>query len=164
MGSTRWYIDTILLHNTKQYKREGSPGQKVGFPVSRKLIFIWCSLRCPPPSKVYRAGLEQIPMGTPSIPGWPWPDPDKSQANSKQSQPILADPRSILRDLARCYPWPIWDQWGPSRDWSQPILANPRQIWADPRSLGSLRKFLDGHKTALFLMKWSQFVLLVMGF
>ena len=81
LGSTRWYIDTILLHNTKQYKREGFPGQKVGFPVSRKLIFIWCSLRCPSPAKYI-------------VQDWsrsPW-DPRRSRGNPDQ---ILTDHRPI---------------------------------------------------------------------
>ena len=72
-----------------------------------------------PPSKVYRAGLEKIPVGSQSIPGRPWPDPYRSQANSKQSQPILADPRPILSNLARCYP--VWTN-----------MSLPGLISADP--------------------------------
>ena len=129
LGSTRWYIDTILLHNTKE---KVPPGQKVGFPVSRKLIFIWCSLRCPPAKYIVQDWSKSL-----------W-DPSRSLGDPDQ---ILTDHRPIPsnRNIFWLIPGrsclilpgvirsgPIWAY----RDWSQPILANRRQICADPRSLG----------------------------
>ena len=125
LGSTRWYIDTILLHNTKQYKREGSPGQKVGFPVSRKLIFIWCSLRCPPPAKYI-------------VQDWsrsPW-DPRRSLGDPDQiltdHRPIPSNPnliwlipgRSCLILPGVIRSGPIWDQSGPTGD-----FKSPENVW-----------------------------------